>query len=160
MKKLSLPVSIVALIITCLSTGCEKNTLEELQNRVAYTMPSEEVEHTGTWLTWPHDHGYEPLISRYEPIWVEMVKGLHTGEKVFIIAYDETEQTRIETKLEQEGIDLNQVEFVVRKTDDVWIRDNGPIFCFDNSGDPVVQNWQFNGWGGKADYALSNQVHL
>jgi len=33
------------------------------------------------------------------------------------------------------------------------VRDNGPIFAYDNeSNELVLQNWKFNGWGKKADW--------
>jgi agmatine deiminase len=31
--------------------------------------------------------------------------------------------------------------------DDVWVRDNGPIFVKDSNGELVATEWNFNGWG-------------
>lgn len=43
-------------------------------------------------------------------------------------------------------------------TDDVWVRDNGPIFVSDEAGNLTITDWKFNGWGGKYDYQLDNKV--
>jgi agmatine deiminase len=44
------------------------------------------------------------------------------------------------------------VVFKVFQTNDVWVRDNGPIYVRDKNGQLVIQDWGFNGWGGKAKY--------
>lgn len=41
-------------------------------------------------------------------------------------------------------------------TDDVWIRDAGPITVFDKTGQPVFLDFTFNGWGGKYDATRDN----
>lgn len=97
-------------------------------------MPPEELPHEGTWLQWPHNHGYDKHhIQRYESIWVQMTSELNRGENVHIIAYDKIEKERINNILASyaDDIDMNKVSFVIGKTDDVWVRDNGPIFVRD-----------------------------
>ncbi|MFT7119955.1 MAG: agmatine deiminase [Neolewinella sp.] len=43
-------------------------------------------------------------------------------------------------------------------TNDVWIRDYGPIIVFDKQQKPVFLDFEFNGWGGKFDAKLDDQV--
>ncbi|MBO3697886.1 agmatine/peptidylarginine deiminase [Roseivirga sp. E12] len=129
------------------------------ENVVVYTMPSEEEAHEGTWLQWPHKYTFgQEQQDRYDPIWVDMTKALHTGEIVHIIAYDQTEKSRITQLLTNAGVDMQQVDFLVRKTEDVWVRDNGPIFVRDENDNLRITNWEFNGWGGKYAYEHDNQI--
>jgi len=123
-----------------------------------YYFPHENDEHEGTWLQWPHNKTYEGTVDAYEHIWIEMTRGLVKGENVHIVAYDEKEKERIKKVLISEKIDMTRVDFLVSPTDDVWSRDNGPIFAYDNEGNLVVQNWQFNGWGNKAPYEKDNAI--
>ncbi len=44
------------------------------------------------------------------------------------------------------------------KLEDVWVRDNGPIFVFDEVNQLHITDWGFNGWGGKYDYAQNDQI--
>jgi agmatine deiminase len=70
---------------------------------------------------------------------------------VHIIAYDETEKNRITGLLHAASIPLDRVDFWIYKTDDVWVRDNGPIYVRDQNDHLVIQDWGFNGWGRKTD---------
>jgi agmatine deiminase len=77
---------------------------------------------------------------------------LAESEKVHLIVYDETEKERVKALLHAEEVPLDKVDFLVHPTDDVWVRDNGPIYARDNDGHLVIQDWGFNGWGKKAKY--------
>jgi agmatine deiminase len=129
-----------------------------------YIMPSEEAPHEGTWLQWPHNYGYDPKhIQRYEATWIHMTRELSQGENVHIIAYNEKERGRITALLENVAdVDMDRISFLIAKTDDVWIRDNGPIFVrgvdAPEQQQLFVQNWMFNGWGQKAAYHLCNEI--
>lgn len=90
-----------------------------------------------------------------------MTRELSKGENVHVIAYNEREKRRIMSILENDvDVDMDRISFMVAKTDDVWIRDNGPIFVRDDEEEEelLVQNWLFNGWGQKADYHLCNEI--
>ncbi len=130
------------------------DTVEQVQ----YTFPHEDLEHEGTWLQWPHDKNFEDVIYDYEPIWIEMTRALVKGENVHLIVYDETEKERVESVLENEHIDLTRIDFFVFPYDDVWIRDNGPIFAYDENDALVIQDWKYNGWGNKMPYEYSDVV--
>lgn len=124
-----------------------------------YTFPEESGQHEGTWLQWPHhyQHGIT-YRNRIEQTWVDMTKALHINEKVHIIAYNETEKKRIINLLERAKVSLKNVDFKIYPTDDVWVRDNGPIFVKDQSGHLLIEDWGFNGWGGKYKYTNCNQI--
>jgi agmatine deiminase len=147
-----------------------------------YVMPSEEDPHEGTWLQWPHNYGWDKQhIQRYESIWIAMTQALHTGERVHIIVYNQRELRRVKNVLRTtSGLNMNQIDFWDYPTDDVWIRDNGPIFVYPNTENRedddssnsnnkstkikndsiVVENWMFNGWGDKADWWYDDYIPI
>ncbi len=126
---------------------------------VQYTMPEESEEHEGTWLQWPHNHLYGPWYrGDVTPTFVAMTNALQAGEKVHIIAYDNNERNFIQNRLNNAGVPMTNIDFYIYPTDDVWSRDNGPIFVHDQNGDLVILDWGFNGWGFDTPYSLDDVI--
>ena len=155
-----------------LMTGCTAKT--EIDDPSTYLFLSEEVTHEGTWLTWPHKYAYkqtyyfgedgidgEVYVELLEPIWIEITKALHTGETVHIIVYNEEEQNRIANLLQENDVDLMKIDFVIMETDDVWMRDTGPIFTLKDGKELVIANFVFDGYGNAIEpeyYAKDAQI--
>jgi agmatine deiminase len=143
-------------IFTCQISEKENSTNG---SEILYTMPEESSPHEGTWLQWPHQYQYGITFrNRLDATWVTLTKELAVVEKVHIIAYDETEKERIITLLLRENIPITNVDFKIYKTDDFWVRDNGPIYAKDKHGNLVIEDWGFNGWGEKADFQKCDAI--
>jgi agmatine deiminase len=126
---------------------------------IQYTYPIEGAQHEGTWLQWPHSYEYGTAYRNgLDATWVAMTKSLVASEKVHIIAYNNTEKTRITNLLTAAAVSLTNVNFYIHQTNDVWVRDNGPIFVYDNSNNLKILDWDFNGWGGDTPYAKDNVI--
>ncbi len=118
-----------------------------------YIMPEETEQHEGTWLQWPHHYTYGMFYrNSLDQTWVDMTSALISSEKVHIIAYNDSEKNRIINLLEDGNIPLTNIDFFIFQTDDVWIRDNGPIFVENEENEQVILDWGFNGWGNDAPY--------
>ena len=128
--------------------------------KAQFTMPFEELVHEGTWLQWPHNFTYGFGASDFEPAWIEMTSALISGEKVHIVAYDESHKSHIEDLLIGASVSMAQVNIIVAENDDFWIRDNGPIFVYDSESQLTVLDWGFNGWGGNAPSALCDDIPI
>jgi len=122
-------------------------------------MPDESSRHEGTWLQWPHHYTYGATYrNRLDATWVDMARALEPGEKVHVIAYDATERTRITNLLVSAGVPLSNVDFLLRQTDDCWVRDNGPIFVYATNNVLRITDWGFDGWGDDTPYTKDNTV--
>lgn len=152
---------IVMITLLSILSSCkqEENYRPSTDTTIQYRMPEESALHEGTWLQWPHQYQYGITYrNQLDATWVKMTEALVKGEKVHIIAYDDTEKNRITALLRDAGISLNSIDFKVYPTDDVWVRDNGPIYVHDQAGELVIQDWGFNGWGEKAEFENCDQV--
>ncbi|UHO36707.1 agmatine deiminase family protein [Chryseobacterium capnotolerans] len=126
---------------------------------VVYKMPEESAPHEGTWLQWPHKYQYGITYqNRLDPTWVAMTKALVESEKVHIVVYDAIEKNRIMGLLTNAGVSLANIDFKLYPTNDVWVRDNGPIYVKDKNGKLFIQDWGFNGWGNKAQSGNCNTI--
>jgi agmatine deiminase len=151
------------MLLPTLLVSCTKevstNTPATADTTIVYTMPEESGPHEGTWLQWPHEYQYgKTYRNRLDATWIAMTKELAQGEKVHVVAYDQTERERITALLEKEDVPLVNIDFNIYPTDDVWVRDNGPIYVKDPQGKLLIEDWGFNGWGRKAAYDNCNAV--
>lgn len=168
--KSSIVFSLALFAITILFSDCSQketdlvtpdtDTNTEATERTAtYTMPDETQPHEGTWLQWPHQYEYGATYrNRLDATWVAMTKELVQSENVHIIAYNTTEKNRIIAKLNAANVPLTNVDFRLFKTNDVWVRDNGPIFVRNSSNQLRIEDWGFNGWGNKTGYTKDNII--
>lgn len=89
-----------------------------------------------------------------------MAATLSQDESVHIVAYEENLKQHIEDTLEKNNADMNQIDFVIAPSDDVWIRDTGPIFVKDEKGQLAIMNFSFDGWGKKMPYPIIDASDL
>ena len=128
-------------------------------NKSEVRFPAESELHEGTWLQWPHHYQYGIKYRKnLDDTWVSITAALITSENVHIIAYNQTEKSRIEALLKSKDISLKKINFIILKTDDVWIRDNGPIFVKDKFNHLIIEDWGFNAWGNDAKFEKCNQI--
>lgn len=156
--------TIMIATICCLGlafTACQKTEDSPNTNdkEVLYTMPAESSPHEGTWLQWPQKHQYgEAYRNRLEATWVAMAREIISGENLHIIAYNEEAKQRIVSQLTEANIPQEKIDFYLFKTNDVWVRDNGPIYVRDKSGTLTIEGWGFNGWGDKEAFNYDNKI--
>jgi agmatine deiminase len=145
--------------VTPNTEGVSKSVSQLASVTSQYTMPDETQPHEGTWLQWPHQFQYGTTYrNRLDATWVAMTKALVQSEKVHLIAYNSTEKSRISSLLTTAGVPLTNIDFKIYQTNDVWVRDNGPIYVKDNTGTMQIEDWGFNGWGNKTPFAKDNII--
>ena len=112
-----------------------------------YRMPAEWAPHASTWIAWPHNPGDWP--GKFQPIpWVycEIVRHLSQVEDVNILVNDAPAQKRALNMLRRQGANLARLHFHLWRTDRVWLRDSGPIFIKNPTGQIAITDWKFNAW--------------
>ncbi len=155
----------ILLLLLSLGFACKKEKVITpvisplINHEMSYTMPAEESPHEGTWLFWPQQYQFGLTYrNRLDTTWVALTKALSGSEKVHILAYDDTEKNRITGLLKHSAISLDSISFTISQTDDEWARDSGPIYVKDSTGQTVIEDWGFNGWGKKYDYSKNDRI--
>ncbi|MEW6194906.1 MAG: agmatine deiminase family protein [Bacteroidota bacterium] len=109
-------------------------------------LPAEWEPHKSTIICWPHQK--EDWPGKFAPVpwvYVEIVKNIVPGELVRIIVQSQEERKKTQKFLERAHVDLNNVEFIITKTDRGWMRDSSPAFVKSEEGVHAVK-FVFNGW--------------
>jgi agmatine deiminase len=126
---------------------------EKFPNELGYRIPAEWEKHEATWLGWPHNK--EDWPGKIAPIyWVygEIAKKISEGENVHIVVESKEHQQKAMKVLSDIGAELNNIKFFVLKTDRGWMRDSGPAFVKNGSGEIALVNFIFNGWAKYSNY--------
>jgi agmatine deiminase len=79
----------------------------------------------------------------YTSLLTEMTVAITTGDPdatVFMVVDTTSEQNSVYNTLNSAGADMSQVEFVVRTTDSVWIRDYGPRYIMEDNVQAIIDH--------------------
>jgi agmatine deiminase len=118
-----------------------------------WKMPAEWAPREATWVAWPHNKADWPGKFPTIPwVYAEIVRHLHTGERVNILVQDRDAEGRVRGILTKNAVDVTRVTFFRLPTDRVWTRDYGPIFLVSPQGDVGYTHWRFNAWAKYDDW--------
>ncbi|MEZ7838317.1 MAG: agmatine deiminase family protein [Flavobacteriales bacterium] len=53
---------------------------------------------------------------------------------------------------------MENVTILVIPNDDFWVRDNGPVFVYDEDSILHITDWGFNSWGNDTPFELCDEV--
>ncbi len=121
-------------------------------------LPAEWEPHKSTIICWPHQK--EDWPGKFAPIqwvYVEIVKNIIPGELVRIIVQSQEERKKAQKFLERAHIDLNNVEFIITKTDRGWMRDSSPAFVKHGHEVQAVK-FVFNGWAKYSNWKKDKNI--
>ncbi len=110
-----------------------------------FRMPAEWEPHRQTWMLWPQRpdvwrQGAKPAQRAF----VEVATTISRFEPVTMgVSHDQFRNAR--------ALLPPQVSVVELSSDDAWMRDCGPAFVVNDTGDMRLVDWGFNAWGGLYD---------
>lgn len=124
-----------------------------LPKELGFRMPAEWEPRLRTFMEWP---------VRSE-VWADGLYTARIGYSNIAKAISEFEEIVMLTtpELVQEAKKMcgEKVKVIAMEQDDSWMRDNGPTFIINKSGDLAGINWSFNAWGEKyLPYNKDNEV--
>ncbi len=124
-----------------------------------FRWPAEWEPQRALWLSWPVNSWiWEGRLAAVQARFAELAALASRYQSVAINAAERT-HAAIELALKKAGADLPRIALYPIATDDVWIRDHGPIFTRDAEGKLLLTDWEFNAWGGKFPrFAQDNAV--
>lgn len=120
--------------------------------------PAEWEKQQGIVLCFPHNGKDWP--GKYQAIqwvFVEFIKKVSTFETVFLVVRDSELKTKVTDMLRMADVNLNNITFIIQKTNRSWMRDSGPIIV-KNGKTREALNFNFNGWAKYSNYKLDKAV--
>ena len=130
---------------------------DDTPTRVA-RLPAEWEPQSGVMLTWPHAFGdFAPHLADADHTFALLGAAISRHERLLIAAHDPDHKTHILGQLRRAHADLSRVRIETVPSDDVFVRDHGPITVETPAG-PVLLDFRFNGWGGKYAHSQDNAL--
>jgi agmatine deiminase len=120
--------------------------------------PAEWENQQGILLCFPHNGKDWP--GKYEAIqwaFVEFIKKVANYETVFLVVNDEKLKEKGTEMLEMAQVNLNNVSFIIQKTNRSWMRDSGPM-VIKNGDAREALNFNFNGWAKYKNFQLDKHI--
>jgi agmatine deiminase len=122
-------------------------------------MPAEWARHDATWIAWPHHEPDWPgKLGAIPWVYAEIVRTLHSRERVEILCHDEQVRDAARVVLEAHGVHSDGYRLHLVPNDRVWLRDSAPTFVWRDDGQVELVNWRFNGWAKYANHLLDERV--
>lgn len=121
-------------------------------------LPAEWEPQSAVMLTWPHGYGdWAPWLAQVEPVFVEIARQVTLQERLIVSCHDAVHEAHVRSLLRQSEVNLKAVSIYVVPSNDSWVRDHGPITVLQDAV-PRLLDFTFNGWGGKFDSKLDDQI--
>lgn len=119
-------------------------------------LPAEWAPQTAVMLTWPRRDGdFSRWFDAVEKNFIALAVELTRHVPVLIVS--ELETQTLSQRLQKAGAPASRISIHPIPANDVWARDHGPITVFRDRR-PHHLDFTFNGWGGKFDATLDNQI--
>lgn len=126
----------------------------------ATRLPAEWEPQSGVMVTWPHAFGdWAASLAAADHVFALIGAAISRHEHLLIAAYDSDHKDHIAEQLRRANADLTRVRIETIRSDDVFVRDHGPITVESSEG-LVLLDFRFNGWGGKYAHANDNGVSV
>lgn len=135
------------------------NLNESSPKSLGFRMPAEWEKQAAIWLTWPTNTAlwpghFELLLEQY----AAFAAAISHFEPVYFNCGNVL-QAQARDYLNRAKADLSVIKFFDHPANDVWCRDHGPLFVkHAGTGEVALTNWIFNGWGGKFEANLDNEI--
>src|SRR3712207_4239302 len=115
---------------------------------MSWRMPAESEPHERVWMAFPTGNSYvadsSEAADRARTAWARVAHTVAEFEPVTMVV------DPAETEAARAYLDEDKVEIVEAPLDDSWMRDIGPTFVLDDSGQLGAVDWVFNGWGNQS----------
>lgn len=120
-------------------------------------LPAEWEPQSAVMLTWPHaDSDWHDLAAVSDTL-AAIGAAISTDQDLLSVGTDRAHLTEIREHLLGAGADPARLRYATAASDDAWARDHGPITVIGDAG-PIVNDFTFNGWGGKYPAAQDNAI--
>ncbi|MGB5396711.1 MAG: agmatine deiminase family protein, partial [Gammaproteobacteria bacterium] len=122
-------------------------------------LPAEWEPQDALMLAWPHRaNGWKGDMAAVDTVFVELIHAAAQYQRVLLVCTDEALRDHAIALLQQAGVNMQNCLPRLAATNDVWMRDAGPIGVIEG-GKHKLLDFRFNAWGGKYSSSDDDQIN-
>ncbi len=122
-------------------------------------LPAEWAPQSALLLTWPHAGiDWQLPLDVIEAPFIQIASLTSQYQHVIISCLDDAQREHISQQLQQANANMSHISCYCIPSNDIWVRDHGPITVFDEQHRGCLLDFEFNGWGGKFPATQDNHV--
>lgn len=120
--------------------------------------PAEWERQSAVQMTWPHIGGFwDEILDAADRNFAEIAAQISVYQPVIITCFDESHVAHVKNCIKRAGAELQRVRLYIAPSNDVWVRDHGPITVLRNDK-ALLMDFIFNAWGSKYNSADDNAL--
>lgn len=113
-------------------------------------LPAEWQTQSAVMLTWPHEQTiWADTLPEIDAVFVRVAKLITERQKLIITCASANHQQHVKQLLKNADVQLEQVKMFLALSNDIWVRDHGPLTTINAEQKPLLLDFIFNGWGEK-----------
>ncbi|WP_096086851.1 agmatine deiminase family protein [Agaribacterium haliotis] len=131
-----------------------------------YYLPPEWHPQDAVVLTWPHSQtDWASQLDDVERCYRAIAREVLKRQTLLVVCHDEHLASYVRQYLLDAGLDCSKLICLVQACNDTWARDHGPLTLVakhNANGEAlpcIALDFIFNGWGGKYESQLDNQIN-
>ena len=128
---------------------------------VGFRMPAEWEKQKSTWVAWPHNKKDWPNKFELIPdIFAQIIAKISKFQKVNILILNKNYKKKIYMKLKTYLANNKNINYIICKTNRVWLRDSFPIFVKNKLNQKMLIDWGFNSWAKYKNFNHDNKIGI
>ena len=121
-------------------------------------LPAEWERQSAVMLTWPHpESDWGDMLEPVYRTFARIGAAVTAGQQLLSVCETPAHRQTVGAALAAADADPRRLTFAIAPSNDAWARDHGPLVTLGDSG-PVVNDFGFNGWGGKFESADDDRI--
>lgn len=126
---------------------------------MSHRLPAEWEPQGAVLLTWPHaDMDWADDLAAVEQCFQQIALSIASEQTVIISVPNRQVLTDLRQLAAAEQISASRIRGTVLPSNDIWVRDHGPISIELGNNKMQLLDFEFNGWGNKYPAELDNQI--
>lgn len=121
-------------------TNVSSSALETFPLLDGFRIPGEFEPHEAIWLVWPEQEEWRLQGKHAEKVYVAFATAI-AGDMTVRLAVSKKKAAHVRSLMP------SNVDIIEMEAGTGWVRDDGPTFLINDSGERRGVDWIFNGWG-------------